>query len=107
VAWTVGAARAVLASFDEAHAVITVSRLLDHPRVAPATIEYLLYHEMLHYEDFLRERAQTPGAAPRRPSRRRRVHPRSFIERLHRFPQWQDAERDLERALRRRRAAAD
>jgi len=105
VAWTHGAGRSVLASFDEAHRIITVSRLLDHARVKPHTLRYLLYHEMLHYEDFLREEAA--GRAPagvRRASRRRSVHPRSFVERLHRFPGWRDAEADLAKACRRRGA---
>jgi len=112
VAWTQHAGRAVLASFDEAHEIITVTRLLDHPRVGRDTLKYLLYHEMLHFEDFLEERAgraAPPGGArgaPRR-ARRRRVHSAAFVVRLHRFPGWQAAEKDLDRALRRRGAAAD
>jgi len=102
VGWTKAAARAVLASFDEAHRVITVSRLLDHPRVRPETLRYLLYHEMLHCEDFSRERAPAAGPPPRSGSRRR-LHPRSFRERLHRFPNWKAAEADLARAFRRRK----
>jgi hypothetical protein len=100
VAWTKGRARAVLAAFDEAHIAISVSRLLDHPRVGSDTVRYLLYHELLHFEDFVGERAQP--ATPARAPRRRRLHPRSFVERLHRFPGWKAAEADLARACRRR-----
>jgi hypothetical protein len=110
VAWTQRAGRAVLASFDEAHEIITVTRLLDHPRVGPETLQYLLFHEMLHFEDFLCERAgkaQPATSGPVRPARRRRVHSTSFMVRLHRFPEWKRAEADLERALRRRVTAAD
>lgn len=112
VEWTQAAGRAVLASFDEAHEMITVTRLLDHPKVAEHTLRYLLYHEMLHFEDFRAERArreapaQRPAAAARG-GRRRRVHSKSFTDRLHRFPDWKRAEKDLERALRRRVSAAD
>jgi hypothetical protein len=111
VAWTQAAGRAVLASFDEAHEMITVSRLLDHPKVDPHTLRYLLYHELLHFEDFLEERAHRTGppAGPpvARAARRRAVHSPAFKERLHRFPDWRRAEKDLERALRRRRVLAD
>lgn len=111
VEWTQAAGRAVLASFDEAHEMITVSRLLDHPKVEPHTLRYLLYHEMLHFEDFRAERARRQGRAEgppvARPARRRRVHSKSFMERLHRFREWKRAEKDLERALRRRVRAAD
>jgi hypothetical protein len=100
VAWTEGRPRAVLASFDEAHIAISVSRLLDHRAVASDTVRYLLYHELLHFEDFLAERADPAHRAPA--SRRRRLHPRSFTERLHRFPHWKAAEDDLARACRRR-----
>jgi hypothetical protein len=103
VAWTHGAGRAVLASFDEAHRMITVSRLLDHRRVEPHTLRYLLYHEMLHFEDFLREEsAGKASAGGRRSTKRRSVHPRTFLDRLHRFPDWRKAEADLSRACRRR-----
>ncbi len=105
VGWTRGRGRAVLASFDEAHEAITVSRLLDHPRVSKGTLRYLLYHEMLHFEDYTNERRAREGAPPgaaRRAARRRSLHPRSFRERLHRFPGWKEAEADLARACRRR-----
>ncbi len=102
VAWTRAQGRSVLASFDEAHQVITVSRLLDQPRVKRETLRYLLYHEMLHFEDFCAERAD-PAAAGRLRGGRRRLHPPSFKERLHRFPGWKAAEADLARGFRRRR----
>jgi len=103
VGWTHARGRAVLASFDEAHEAITVSRLLDHPRVRQDTLRYLLYHEMLHFEDYRKEGALegAPGAR-RRTARRRSLHPRSFVLRLHRFPGWREAEADLARACRRR-----
>lgn len=102
VAWTEGRGRSVLASFDEAHRLITVSRLLDHPRVKPETLRYLLYHEMLHVEDFAAEEAR---GQVRRGGARRSVHPPSFKRRLHEFPGWKAAEKDLARAFRRRRVA--
>lgn len=105
VGWTKARGKAVLASFDEAHEAITVSRLLDHARVSKETLRYLLYHEMLHFEDYRNERGAQAGAGPgarRRAARRRSLHPRSFVERLHRFPGWKGAEADLARACRRR-----
>jgi hypothetical protein len=67
-------------------------------------VRYLLYHELLHFQDFRSERAQGRAGAPTRRARRRRsVHPKSFVDRLHQFPGWRQAEKDLARALRRRK----
>jgi len=46
--WSRAHARNSLAHYDPAHNAIVVSRVFDHPRVPRYTLEYIVYHEMLH-----------------------------------------------------------
>ena len=57
--WSRSHARNSLAHYDPAHNAIVVSRVFDHPRVPRYTLEYIVYHEMLHLKH--------PGEAARQP----------------------------------------
>jgi predicted metal-dependent hydrolase len=46
--WSRAHARNSLAHYDPAHNAIVVSRVFDHARVPRYTLEYIVYHEMLH-----------------------------------------------------------
>jgi hypothetical protein len=46
--WSRSHARNSLAHYDPAHNAIVVSRVFDHARVPRYTLEYIVYHEMLH-----------------------------------------------------------
>ncbi|MGD0929351.1 MAG: SprT-like domain-containing protein [Candidatus Korobacteraceae bacterium] len=46
--WSRAHARKSLAHYDPAHNAIVVSRVFDHARVPRYTLEYIVYHEMLH-----------------------------------------------------------
>ncbi len=46
--WSRSHARNSLAHYDPAHNAIVVSRVFDYPRVPRYTLEYIVYHEMLH-----------------------------------------------------------
>jgi predicted metal-dependent hydrolase len=46
--WSRNVARNRLGHYDPAHIAIVVSRVFDQPRVPPAAVEYIVYHEMLH-----------------------------------------------------------
>ncbi len=46
--WSRSHARNSLAHYDPAHNAIVVSRVFDHASVPRYTLEYIVYHEMLH-----------------------------------------------------------
>jgi predicted metal-dependent hydrolase len=46
--WSQNHARNSLGHYDPAHNTIVVSRVFDHPGVPRYTVEYIVYHEMLH-----------------------------------------------------------
>jgi hypothetical protein len=64
-----------LGHYDPVHHTITISPVLDSPRVPASVMAYLLYHEMLH--------TLFPGDCT---SRRERHHPREFKAAERAFP---------------------
>jgi hypothetical protein len=65
--WSKRASRTMLGHYDPPHNAIVISRIFDRPNVPRLTVEYVMYHEMLH----LRHPAEHEGA-------RRCVHTRAF-----------------------------
>jgi len=82
--WSPRRSRTILGHYDSAHASITISRLLDSPKVPRYVVEYLMFHEMLHVQCPVERR----GA-------RRVVHSRQFREAERRFAQYALARRRL------------
>lgn len=82
--WSPRRSRTILGHYDSAHSSITISRLLDSPKVPRYVVEYLMFHEMLH----IRYPVERRGA-------RRVVHSRAFREAERRFPQYAQARRRL------------
>ncbi len=78
--WSRSHARNSLAHYDPAHNAIVVSRVFDHARVPRYTLEYIVYHEMLH----LKHPVQMRGT-------RRCVHGKEFREDEKAFPQIEEA----------------
>lgn len=84
--WSRGASRGLLGHFDPAHNAIIISRIFDRAETPPLTLDYVMFHEMLH----LRYPVDHNGA-------RRRVHTREFREAEKEFPQWKEAKEMLKR----------
>ncbi len=82
--WSPKRARTILGHYDSAHASITVSRLLDSPRIPRYLVEYLMFHEMLHLRHPVTRRGD-----------RRIVHSREFREAERKFPGYEQARRRL------------
>src|SRR5260370_26206219 len=59
--WSTEHARNRLGHYDPAHNTIVVSRVFDHPRVPRLVVEYIVYHEMLHFKHPVRIRASRPS----------------------------------------------
>jgi hypothetical protein len=76
VGWSKQASRTMLGHYDPAHNAIIISRIFDRPGTPKLTVEYVMYHEMLH----LRHPVEHEGS-------RRCVHTRAF----------KDAEKQFER----------
>ena len=84
--WSRGASRSLLGHFDPAHNAIIISRIFDRAETPPLTLDYVMFHEMLH----LRYPVDHAGA-------RRRVHTREFRQAEKEFPQWKEAKEMLKR----------
>lgn len=84
--WSRGASRGLLGHFDPAHNAIIISRIFDRAETPPLTLDYVMFHEMLH----LRYPVDHNGA-------RRRVHTKEFREAEKEFPQWKEAKEMLKR----------
>lgn len=82
--WSSKRSRTILGHYDSAHSTITISRLLDSPKVPRCVVEYLVYHEMLH----IRYPVERVG-------HRRIVHSDAFREAERRFPHYEEARRRL------------
>jgi len=67
--WSPNASRTMLGHYDPSHNAIVLSRILDRADTPRLTVEYVLYHEMLH----LRHPAEHRGV-------RRCVHTKAFKE---------------------------
>ena len=84
--WSRGASRSMLGHFDPSHNAIIVSRIFDRPEAPPLTLEYVMFHEMLH----LRYPVDYSGA-------RRRVHTKEFREAEKEFPGIKEAKQALKK----------
>jgi hypothetical protein len=78
--WSPKRSRTILGHYDSAHHSITISRLLDSPKVPRYLVEYLVFHEMLHIR-----------YAVERQGHRRIVHSRKFRQEEKRFPHYERA----------------
>lgn len=84
--WSRIHARNSLAHYDPAHNAIVVSRVFDHPQVPRYTVEYIVYHEMLHLKHPVKLRGS-----------RRCVHGPEFQAEEKLFPELEDAKLFLKR----------
>jgi hypothetical protein len=82
--WSYQNARRILGHYDSGHRTIMISRKLDGRDVPRHLVEYVVYHEMLH----IRFPVERRGG-------RRVVHSREFREAEKRFPQYEQACRQL------------
>ena len=83
--WSRGASRRLLGHFDPAHNAVVISRVFDRPEVPRFVLEYVLYHEMLHLK-----------YPPVHRSQRRCVHTPEFKRQERRFPQYDEALRQIQ-----------
>jgi len=90
--WSQRKTRTILGHHDRVYETITISKTLDSPEVPEWFVEYILYHEMLHMKH-----------AARFINGRRYYHTAAFRQDERRFPQYNEAQRWLERFARRRR----
>ena len=82
--WSRRPSRATLGHYDPSHNAIILSRLLDSVRAPRLTVEYVMFHEMLH----LRFPVEHRGA-------RRCVHTREFKDAEKQFPRLKEAKQML------------
>jgi len=86
LSWSQHPSRSVLGHFDPSHNAILISRLFDADRVPRLTLEYVLFHEMLH----LRYPVEHDGS-------RRRVHTKQFREAEKSFEGLREAKETLKK----------
>ncbi|HZT29759.1 MAG TPA: SprT-like domain-containing protein [Bryobacteraceae bacterium] len=84
--WSRRPSRSMLGHFDPSHNAIIISSIFDDPNVPLLTLEYVLFHEMLH----LRFPVDHSGA-------RRRVHTREFRAAEREFPYLKEAKEMLKK----------
>lgn len=84
--WSRRASRTLLGHFDPSHNAIILSRLLDNADVPRLSVEYVLYHEMLH----LRFPVEHRGI-------KRCVHTPEFKEAEREFDGWKEAKEILKK----------
>jgi hypothetical protein len=84
--WSRRPARGLLGHFDPSHNAIIISRIFDRPEAPELTLEYVMFHEMLH----LRYPVDHKGV-------RRCVHTREFREAEKKFPRLAEAKELLKR----------
>lgn len=83
--WSTRPSRRRLGSYDAAHDVIVISRILDRKAVPRLALEYVLYHEMLHVKHPVQLRETS-----------RCVHTPAFMADERRFPGIDRAKRILQ-----------
>lgn len=84
--WSRRPSRSMLGHFDPSHNAIVISRIFDRPEAPLLTLEYVMFHEMLH----LRYPVDHRGM-------RRRVHTKEFREAEKAFPGLKEAKEALKR----------
>jgi hypothetical protein len=90
--WSQRKTRSILGHHDRVYDTITISKTLDSPDVPEWFVEYILYHEMLH----IKHEARFING-------RRYYHTEAFRQDERRFPQYEEAQRWLERVARQKR----
>jgi hypothetical protein len=90
--WSKRKTRTILGHHDRVYDTITISKTLDSDDVPEWFVEYVLYHEMLHIKH-----------AARFINGRRYYHTSAFRHDERRFPQYEQAQRWMERIARQRR----
>ena len=86
IGWSPLASRRILGHYDSGHGAIMISRRLDSPSVPRYLVEYVVFHEMLHI-----------CFPVERHGPRRVVHSREFREAERKFPQYEQACRQIKR----------
>lgn len=86
--WSVGISRTRLGHYDPSHYSITVSRVLDGPKVPAIAVEYVLFHEMLH----IVHPTQHEGA-------RRCIHTPDFRRAEKAYPHFKESKKRLQELL--------
>jgi predicted metal-dependent hydrolase len=80
MSWSGERARHLLGHYDPAHNAIIISKVFDQARVPRLSMEYIVYHEMLHLKHPVKMRGG-----------RRSVHGREFREDENAFPRIDEA----------------
>jgi hypothetical protein len=81
IGWSSQRSWSRLGHFDNVHQTITISPVLDSPKVPQSVVSYIVYHEMLHAVfDVEKE------------GRRRRYHPLQFRKAERAFPDYRSSE---------------
>lgn len=78
--WSFVRSRSRLGHFDPSHGMIMISRIFDDPRVPKITLEYVMFHEMLHLH-YPVDHTRT----------RRCVHTKEFKAHEKQFPGFEEA----------------
>lgn len=92
ITWSQRRTKSILGHHDQVYESITISKTLDSKEVPEFFVEYILYHEMLHIKH-----------PPRLIKGRRYQHTSAFRLDERRFPQYEQAQKWLERLARLRR----
>ena len=87
--WSLRGWRRQFGCYDPGPNQILLNRRLDHPRMSPCAVEYVLFHEMLHVKHPTRRSGCTLVS-----------HSREFREEEKRFPESERARRILDRLSR-------
>jgi len=89
IGWSLRGWRRQFGCYDPGPSQILLNRRLDHPRVPRCVVEYVLFHEMLHFKHPTRRSGCTLVS-----------HSREFRDEEKRFPEFERARRILDRLAR-------
>lgn len=92
ITWSQRRTKSILGHHDRVYESITISKTLDSKDIPDWFVEYILYHEMLHIKH-----------PPRLINGRRYYHTSAFRLDERKFPQYEQAQKQLERLARLRR----
>jgi predicted metal-dependent hydrolase len=90
--WSRGRTFRIFGHHDATHETVVISKTLDDTRVPEFVVEFVLYHELLH----IKHPTRTING-------RRRIHTAAFRRDEELFPQFEEAEKWLERLSRQNR----
>jgi hypothetical protein len=94
ITWSRGKTFRIFGHHDALHETVVISRTLDDARVPGFVAEFVLYHEMLH----IKHPTETVNG-------RRQIHSAGFRRDEKRFPQFEEAEKWLEKLARKSKSA--